>query len=405
MPIYSHSRLGSYKNCPLSYKYHYIDRIRKDGESVEAFLGRRYHETMEKLYAELKFKVIPLEELVAHYNDIWDKNWNEDVLIIRKDRVEQDYKTIGLKAIEDYYKRYHPFDGGRVHGIEREVIISLDSEDKYRVRCIIDLLIEKSDGHYEIHDYKTSGRLPEQSNLDQDRQLALYEIAIRNAWPDIKTVELVWHYVVFDKEMRSIRTSDQLEELRNDTIALIDTVEAANEYPPNESALCRWCDYQDICPLFAHKYKTDSLPANEYLKEDGVTLVNKYASLDAKRKEHNAEIKVLESEQDKIKEAVLAMAEKDNIERLYGSDKMLTLKDDFKLNYPKNNDDKREIFAKHLNEMGLWGSVTDLSPHALKRVAKDQGWNKKVPDELNEFVSIEPLKKITLSKRKDGDNE
>lgn len=39
MPIYSHSRLGSFENCRLSYKYRYIDRIRKEGEGVEAFLG------------------------------------------------------------------------------------------------------------------------------------------------------------------------------------------------------------------------------------------------------------------------------------------------------------------------------------------------------------------------------
>lgn len=74
------------------------------------------------------------------------------------------------------------------------------------------------------------------------------------AWPDIKEVDLVWHFVVFDKEMRSMRTGDQLEDLKKDTMALIDTVAAATDYPPTESTLCRWCDYQDMCPLFAHKF-------------------------------------------------------------------------------------------------------------------------------------------------------
>ena len=75
MPIYSHSRLSRFENCKLSYKYCYIDRIRKEEQGVEAFLGSRFHETMEKLYAELKFKTATLDELKAYFNELWDKNW------------------------------------------------------------------------------------------------------------------------------------------------------------------------------------------------------------------------------------------------------------------------------------------------------------------------------------------
>lgn len=67
MPIYSHSRLSTFETCRLKYKYTYIDRIRKEGEGVEAFLGSRFHEMMEKLYAEIKFKTATLDvEGVTH---------------------------------------------------------------------------------------------------------------------------------------------------------------------------------------------------------------------------------------------------------------------------------------------------------------------------------------------------
>lgn len=403
MPIYSHSRLGAFENCRLSYKYCYIDKIRKEGEGVEAFLGSRFHEVMEKLYAELKFKVATLDELKKYYNELWEKNWNDGVLIVRKDRTQEDYKKIGLKAIEDYYKHYHPFGEGRMLGLEKRIVIDLDGSGKYKVQGYIDRLVEAEDGHYEIHDYKTSGSIPEQKYLDKDRQLAFYEIGVRDAWPDAKQVDLVWHYVTFDKEMRSKRTREELENLRKDTIALIDTVESATEYPPTESTLCRWCDYQDICPLFSHKFKTDTLPVNEYLKEDGVSLVNKYASLEAKKRELNVEIKRIDAEQDKIKEAVFSVAEKEGVDRLYGSDKMITIKDDIKVNYPKSSDKNRTDFARRMNEMGLWEVVTDLSPHAIRRLAKDEKWDQAVPGELKDFVSVEKYKKLSLSQRKDRD--
>ena len=49
MPTYSHSRLSTFEDCPLKYKYTYIDKLDRDRrDSVEAFMGGLVHETMEK---------------------------------------------------------------------------------------------------------------------------------------------------------------------------------------------------------------------------------------------------------------------------------------------------------------------------------------------------------------------
>ncbi|MGH9578498.1 MAG: PD-(D/E)XK nuclease family protein, partial [Terriglobales bacterium] len=67
MPIYSHSRLSTFEQCPQRYKFQYLDRLTPDFESIEAFLGSRVHDTLEKLYADLKFdKVATLAELLAY---------------------------------------------------------------------------------------------------------------------------------------------------------------------------------------------------------------------------------------------------------------------------------------------------------------------------------------------------
>lgn len=55
MLIYSHSRLATYENCPQQYKLRYVDRIRlPEGseEGIEAFLGSRVHDALEKLHKE-----------------------------------------------------------------------------------------------------------------------------------------------------------------------------------------------------------------------------------------------------------------------------------------------------------------------------------------------------------------
>ena len=60
-------------------------------------------------------------------------------------------------------------------------------------------------------------------------------------WPDMTEVRLVWHYLAFDRAIVSARTKESLAELTEKTCRFIDEIEAAEEFPPKESALCEWC--------------------------------------------------------------------------------------------------------------------------------------------------------------------
>src|SRR5665648_470177 len=155
MTIYSHSRLESFKSCPLKYKFNYIDKIKREEEGIEAFLGSRFHKVMEKIYKDLPFKKYSLSELLDFYEVDWNKNYHNKIIIADKERKAKDYKEIGKKFIEDYYKRYYPFNQGKVLGIERLVMINLDDNGEYKLRGYIDRIDQTKDGIYEIHDYKT----------------------------------------------------------------------------------------------------------------------------------------------------------------------------------------------------------------------------------------------------------
>ena len=231
MPLYSHSRLSTYETCPLKYKLQYIERpevVKEEG--VEAFLGKRVHEALEKLYRNLRYsRLITADELLNYYNDQWDKNWNDSVAIAKKDLTANNYKDTGIKCIRNYYQRHAPFENGVTIGIEEKITFPLSEDGGYAIQGYIDRLDRTKDKIYEIHDYKTSGSLPLQKDRDNDRQLALYEIGIREKYPDVKEVKLIWHYLVFDTEIASQRTPAQLEDLRKGTIALIDRIEADTE--------------------------------------------------------------------------------------------------------------------------------------------------------------------------------
>ncbi len=102
MTYYSYSRLATFEDCPLKYKFNYLDRIKREEESIEAFLGSRFHETMEKLYRELQFRVYSLEELLDYYDEQWSKNYHSHILLVKKERSIDDYKNLGCRCIKDY---------------------------------------------------------------------------------------------------------------------------------------------------------------------------------------------------------------------------------------------------------------------------------------------------------------
>ncbi|MFH0799876.1 MAG: PD-(D/E)XK nuclease family protein [Pseudomonadota bacterium] len=404
MKIYSHSRLSTFENCRLRYKFAYIDKIRRGEDSIEAFLGQRFHDAMEKVYAERAFWKPSASDLKDFFNELWDKNWGDHVFVTRSDRKPQDYREIGLKAIEGYHRRYVPFDEGRVLGTERRIEAALDETGDHRVMGYIDRLVETEDGHFEIHDYKTSGSLPDQKKLDSDRQLALYEIAVRQSWPDVKTMDLVWHYVVFDKEMRSRRTPEQLDELKASTIGLIDEVESAKEYPPHETNLCRWCDYQNICPLFAHAARTEELPAKKFLEDDGVKLVNQLGELDAKKSALKAEIAGIEEEEGAILEHAIDLAARQGVSRFVGSDRALTIKEETEVEYPDKKSPDRADFEARLKEMGLWEKVSGFVAMTFKSLVRKSWAQEGIPGSVATYVKLKPVKKAKLSRRKDEDS-
>ncbi|MDD8020809.1 MAG: PD-(D/E)XK nuclease family protein [Acidobacteriota bacterium] len=260
---YSHSKLETYQNCPRKYKLCYLDRLRPEEEGIEAFLGSCFHETMEKLYSELRFRVMSLEETKAYYESLWKKNFHDKVKIVEEGRTVDDYFRLGLKFIEDYYKHYYPFNQNRILGLELELEIDLYGDSRYLLKGFADRIDLTPDGLIEIHDYKTASQLPPQATADADRQLALYQLGIKQKWPWAEKFRLIWHYVAFDQEISSTRTPEQLDQLRAEIAWLIDKMEADLEFPAQESGLCRWCAYWAYCPLKRHEVELDKLPPKQ----------------------------------------------------------------------------------------------------------------------------------------------
>ena len=268
MPVFSHSKLSTFEQCKLKYKFRYIDKIIPDiDKTIESHLGSVVHSTLEWLYTEIKKNKLPtIDDVIVNYSENWKEDYEEEIPIMRKDMTVNDYFNKGIQFLINYYTKHKPFDDNTI-AIEKGIIFNLDKEGKYKIRGFIDRLVYNlKTQEYEVHDYKTSGRLPKDESIEKDRQLALYSIAIKEEFNHEKRVILVWHYLAFNKKIISKRTDDQLNQLKEETLNLIKEIESTTVFPPKKSPLCNWCEYKPICPAWGNKPPEKQLNLKEYFK-------------------------------------------------------------------------------------------------------------------------------------------
>jgi putative RecB family exonuclease len=249
--IYSHSRLASFERCQRQFMYRYRLELPAESESVEAYLGKRVHEVLERLYRARAKGVVPtLAQVKARFRQLFDAGY--DAERVRIARLENDlgfYRELGEHCLANYYADHYPFDADETVALEERLLFDVGHLDSGPVRLqgFVDRIARAKDGTLEIHDYKTGARVPSQSALDEDRQLALYQMGIAPRVRAGAEVRLVWHYVRQGVKRESSRTPAQLDALRADTLARVERIRTEREFPASPGPLCRWCEYREGC--------------------------------------------------------------------------------------------------------------------------------------------------------------
>tara|TARA_Y100000310_G_scaffold339111_1_gene430795 strand:- start:3685 stop:4461 length:777 start_codon:yes stop_codon:yes gene_type:complete len=249
MTIYSHSRLSTFEQCPQKYDFKYIKKIPKDFDnSIEAFLGSMVHDTLEWVYKHPE-KESNLDDVIKYFVELWNREYKQDIKIVKEDVTTETYFNKGIKFLINYFLKHSPFKDNTIE-TEKKIFVTLDGNREYQLMGYIDRLVHHPESNiYEIHDYKT-GAAKSQRDLDQDRQLALYSLGVRETFKDVKDVKLIWHFLDSNQQFTSERSLEQLQKLKNEILELIKKIESTTEFPSNKSTLCNWCEYKSNCPEF-----------------------------------------------------------------------------------------------------------------------------------------------------------
>ena len=247
---FSYSQLNTFKTCPQQYKIIYRDGIRKEHESIEAFMGKRVHEVLEWLYSkENQGKpYITFDRLCQTYDNQWRAHWHKNIHIADSRNYTDYYYSIGKRCLSNYYGRYGPTFDQMVEGTEVKLTFSIGD---YTFRGVIDRLDHMGQGKWIVHDYKTSKRQKSQQQAMNDIQLALYQIAVEQNFGQVNDISLTWHFLRMGSEVTVLHTREQLEKLRGKLIRMVDKIidcmDDENNFLPRETILCNWCYLWEEC--------------------------------------------------------------------------------------------------------------------------------------------------------------
>jgi hypothetical protein len=257
------------------------------GDTLEQYMGKTLHTTLEWLHKRVADGATPLwEEILEDFHRRYDGGWNDSIRIVKKERTREGYRGVGERCLRNYFEANTPFDEGSLVGTEWDFRFRLGGDDAPVVAGKVDRISRIAPGYLQVHDYKSSMFVKGRDVLERSRQPGLYAMAVRRAWPDAAEgrVELVWHYLTAGIVIRFEIPQRRLEWMRRETAELIAKVEAAETFEARPSKLCGWCEYNHVCPEFGYREKVrGALEDRE--DEPGVALVDRLERLVAMRRE------------------------------------------------------------------------------------------------------------------------
>lgn len=274
----SYSAFDTFNRCPLQYKFFYLERI-KVPEKLEFFFGGLIHSIVQ--FALTKDPIIPpLDELLK----ILKEKWRENVFPSKQE--SDQYFDFGVDMLKKFHAGFKP---GLRNIVATEKRFQIPLNNKHVLSGIIDRVDKLPIGSLEVIDYKTSKKLPSQIDVDKDKQLCIYNLAINSLWPEAKDIRLTLYFLKFDTKLTTTRRPDEVDAIKAEIIDTAEKIEVEKDFLPKDNALCDWCDYQNLCPLKKHKFAADdNLEENtiDDVVADYISAQDKISELEPKIHKH-----------------------------------------------------------------------------------------------------------------------
>ena len=303
---FSHNSLKTFEQCPRRFKFQYIEHAEVPSRvSADTYLGNAVHQALHRLYERVgDGKLWPLEEMLAFYDAEWEKPERREIEVPKEYMTVDDYIRNGRTMLETYYRRYQPFQDGTLLGVEHDLHMTLPNTE-FRIKGRVDRIWKRRDGIIEICDYKTGSTLPRGGEDPRFWfQMGLYQLLVRQNFPQFKEIELVQYYLKLDEAIpyrMSEEELDLLAEQAKNVILETHQAERIDSFATKEGFWCDYCDFFKLCPAKRHALILESEAGAKDNREKSTAesasqLAEKFLQVDRQKKAIEAEHEALKQD-------------------------------------------------------------------------------------------------------------
>jgi len=360
----SYSSYRTYLECPLRWKYLYIDRLPEAPRGYFTF-GRVVHSVLEELLRPL---VVPAarkagESETQRTLDDWqgkeraappppmsradllaayDRAWLSDGYGSAEE--EARYRSLGRDLLGKYYDQLeveHP----RPVSVEEHLEARWDG---IPIHGYIDRIDRTPDGGLEVVDYKTSRELSADDALESE-QLSIYQVLVESNYAEPVESLTLYHLRSLTPLRVPARPRDALVTLYDKMGTVADGIRA-QAYEPTPGRHCSRCDFRSMCPEFRTVPTSDAVRLRE--------LVDRFDQL------RNTQERV-DSELREVAEQLHHAAEELGVHRLAGTSATAVRRREEAWQYAL------ESLRPTLEASGLAGRLPTGRPEEVRRLVRD----------------------------------
>jgi putative RecB family exonuclease len=244
--LFSFSRLKTYHQCPLRYRYRYLKGFKEVFRSIESFLGNVVHDVLEWLYTERQESTAPsLDQALEVLSLKWSAEFNDGIVVIRRSDRADDYLVTAREMLERFHRGAFQRDRSRTVALEQR--LSHRFSDQLVFTGFADRIGRTESGRLFVIDYKTSKSEGNPSEFSEGLQAPLYAACAMQR-DDEEEALAGYHYLRHDTTRWHRVTAKRGRELLERFRELAEETTAATDFEPRPGVLCAWCGFNGICP-------------------------------------------------------------------------------------------------------------------------------------------------------------
>lgn len=261
---FSYSKLDTFDQCKRKYKLKYIDKHRANESAMALEIGSIGHKGEEIKGRCLINGENPDYDYIENVvmNGIEEKTDKDNCFINGINQIKTKYfneyftkcNKTGM-TYDEKLKIY--FNNLRNKQMDKDwnvLAVEQHFEFIYNDRCIIHGFIDRIDynskGELRVLDYKTSKQIYKDDKIKTPLQMVIYALACKNLYGKIP-IEFVYDFIFLGEEQYACSNGylARGEKKLNKLLDSINDCVLTNEFSPNPTPLCYWCDYAKHTPL------------------------------------------------------------------------------------------------------------------------------------------------------------